>query len=197
MDTNLIRQQTVYHALRRTAARNPQQAAIRQHDVNWNYAEFHDLCLRVAGGLIERGIQPGDRVAILSRNSNAFAVARFAISAIGAVLVPVNFMLNVQESAYIIEHSGARLLLVGDSEVEKAQQVATQCPELEQLFWLATSGHAPDGLEAFSLLTESAPLATLPAVESQDAAQIIYTSGAKPRRGIVAVRQYSRRCGSL
>ena len=86
MDTNLIRQQTVYHALRRTAARNPQQAAIRQHDVNWNYAEFHDLCLRVAGGLIERGIQPGDRVAILSRNSNAFAVARFAISAIGAVL---------------------------------------------------------------------------------------------------------------
>ncbi|HAN27912.1 MAG TPA: acyl-CoA synthetase [Haliea salexigens] len=177
MDTNLIRQQTVYHALRRTAARNPQQAAIRQHDVNWTYAEFHDLCLRVAGGLIERGIQPGDRVAILSRNSNAFAVARFAISAIGAVLVPVNFMLNVQESAYIIEHSGARLLLVGDSEVEKAQQVATQCPELEQLFWLATSGDAPDGLDAFSLLAESAPLATLPAVESQEAAQIIYTSG--------------------
>ena len=177
MDTNLIRQQTVYHALRRTAARNPQQAAIRQHDVNWTYAEFHDLCLRVAGGLIERGIQPGDRVAILSRNSNAFAVARFAISAIGAVLVPVNFMLNVQESAYIIEHSGARLLLVGDSEVEKAQQVATQCPELEQLFWLATSGDAPEGLDAFSLLAESAPLATLPAVESQDAAQIIYTSG--------------------
>lgn len=176
MSNAQLHQQTLFDILRRTAARQPDRTAVKHGDLSWDYCDFHDLCLRLAGGLEARGIGPGDRVAILSRNSGAFAAARFAISALGAVLVPVNFMLNASESAYILEHSGARLLLVGDSELDKAREAASQCPDIGHLAWLAP-GPAPDGLIAFDDLAAAAPPAALPAIDSHAPAQIIYTSG--------------------
>jgi fatty-acyl-CoA synthase len=172
-----LRQQTLIDTLRRTAARYPDKPAIGQQSVSWTYSEFHALCLRIAGGLAAEGINPGDRVAILSRNSNAFAAARFALAACGAVLVPVNFMLNEEEAAYIIDHSGARLLLVGESELETARAAASRCPAVEQLIWLQLDSPAPEGLRPLDELAAAAPLSTLPAIDSDDAAQIIYTSG--------------------
>lgn len=177
MQSPLLHQQTLFDLLRRTAARHPDVLAIRQGEQSWTYREFHALCLRLAGGLRQRGIGPGDRVAILSRNSAAFAAARFAIAGLGAVVVPVNFMLNAEESAYIIGHSGARLLLVGDSEVDKAREAATRCPELEGLVWLAFGGEGPGDLEALDALAGAEPLADPPAIDSHQPAQIIYTSG--------------------
>ncbi|GAB3272494.1 fatty acyl-CoA synthetase [Parahaliea aestuarii] len=177
MHSSPLHQQSLFDILRRSAARYPERLAIRQLDSDWTYREFYQLCLRLAGGLAERGIGPGDRVAILSRNSNAFAAARFAISAAGAVLVPVNFMLNAEESAYILGHSGARLLLVGDTELEKARQAAALCPDIEGLVWLVTNSPAPAGLEAFDTLAASVPLQSPPVVDSLSPAQIIYTSG--------------------
>ncbi len=175
--STLLRQQTLYDVLRRTAARYPDKLALRQHETSWSYRQFHELCQRLAAGLVASGINPGDRVAILSRNSNAFAAARFAISAAGAVLVPVNFMLNTEEAAYIIDHSGARLLLAGDSEVDKARGAAALCRELKALYWLSLRETAPDGLQPLAILASHAPLTDIPAIDIDSAAQIIYTSG--------------------
>ena len=50
-------------------------------------------------GLAGIGVRSGDRVAILSRNSHAFAALRFALARLGAVLVPINFMLTAEEIA--------------------------------------------------------------------------------------------------
>ncbi|MBN7797661.1 fatty acyl-CoA synthetase [Parahaliea mediterranea] len=172
-----LHRQTLFDALRRSAARQPEGMAIQFRDSSWSYREFHALCLRAAGGLQAHGIVPGDRVAILSRNSNAFALARFAVAALGAVLVPVNFMLNAAEAAYILQHSGARLLLVGDTELDKAREAAGQCPDLEALLWLSLDAPAPAGLDAFGELLAAEPLSALPAIDSSAAAQIIYTSG--------------------
>ncbi|GAB3275771.1 acyl-CoA synthetase [Parahaliea aestuarii] len=177
MSTGHLRQQTLFDVLRRTAARFPEKRAIRHHDVSWTYREFHTLSMRVAGGLRAQGIGPGDRVAVLSRNSNAFALARFAIAACGAVLVPVNFMLNADEAAYIIGHSGARLLLVGNTELEKAKSAVSRCPAVEQLFWLALNSPAPDGLQPFDALASATPLAEPPVIDNTEPAQIVYTSG--------------------
>ena len=49
--------------------------------------------------LREQGVESEDKVAILSRNSHAFAAVRFALARMGAVIVPINFMLNAQEIA--------------------------------------------------------------------------------------------------
>ncbi len=177
MSNAKLRQQTLFEVLRRTAAREPEKMAIQQGDVSWSYAEFMERCLSVAGGLQAGGIGPGDRVAILSRNSSAFATARFAASALGAILVPVNFMLNVEESAYILEHSGAKMLLIGPSELDKARAAASHCPALATLVWLDWGTQAPEGLLSLDSLAASPPPPTLPAIDSAAPLQIIYTSG--------------------
>src|ERR1700732_5101306 len=72
------------------------------------YAEMHDRA---------RGVGHGERVAIVSPNSARFLISYFGVSGFGRVLVPVNFRLNADEVAYIVEHSGASVLLV-DPELE-------------------------------------------------------------------------------
>jgi long-subunit acyl-CoA synthetase (AMP-forming) len=59
-------------------------------------------------GLAARGIHRGDRVAILARNSHGFAALRYALMRLGAVMVPINFMLQPEDVGFILTHSGAR-----------------------------------------------------------------------------------------
>jgi fatty-acyl-CoA synthase len=95
------RQHTLGDLLRRTAQRSPHKAAIRCGAIEWTYKEFDRICNRLMHGLAAQWIRAGNRVAILSRNSHAFAALRFAVARIGAVLVPISFMLNDREIAFI------------------------------------------------------------------------------------------------
>ncbi len=70
-----------------------------------------------AAGLDELGIEPGERVAIVSHNSARLLQSFFGVCSYGRVLVPVNFRLSPAEVAYIVEHSGASVLLI-DPELE-------------------------------------------------------------------------------
>src|SRR4029453_15610224 len=97
-----IQRQTLADLLRRSASRPPGKLAIRCRDVAWTYAEFNQLCDRLATGLAQQGVGKGARVAVLARNSHAFAALRFALARIGAVLVPINFMLKPEEVAFIL-----------------------------------------------------------------------------------------------
>jgi acyl-CoA synthetase (AMP-forming)/AMP-acid ligase II len=72
-----------------------------------------------AAGLDALGVGPGERVAIVSHNSARLLTSFFGVSAYGRILVPVNFRLNADEVAYIVEHSGASVLLV-DPELDDA-----------------------------------------------------------------------------
>jgi len=96
--------------LRRSAQRDPNKTAVICGDVTWTFAEMDAACNRLGRGLLGLGIGKGDRVAVLSRNSHAFAALRFALARLGAVLVPINFMLKAAEVAYILRHSGAQML---------------------------------------------------------------------------------------
>ena len=111
-----LSRQTIGDLPRRTAARSPAKLAVACGAVQWTYAEFDAVCERVAAGLAQRGITKGDRVALLARNSHAFAAMRFALARLGAVLVPINFMLKADEAAYILRHAGARLLATDSDE---------------------------------------------------------------------------------
>jgi fatty-acyl-CoA synthase len=83
------------------------------------YAEIGALARRQAAKLDELGIGVGDRVAVVSHNSARLLTSFFGVAGSGRVLVPVNFRLRPDEVAYIIEHSGARMLLV-DPELDDA-----------------------------------------------------------------------------
>ena len=84
---------------------------------NLTYAEVAERARRQAAKLDELGIGVGDRVAIVSHNSARLLTAFFGVSGSGRVLVPVNFRLRPDEVAYIVEHSGARVVLI-DPELD-------------------------------------------------------------------------------
>ena len=84
-----------------------------------SYAEIGALAKRQAAKLDELGIGVGDRVAIVSHNSARLLTSFFGVAGTGRVLVPVNFRLRPDEVAYIVEHSGARMVLV-DPELDDA-----------------------------------------------------------------------------
>jgi acyl-CoA synthetase (AMP-forming)/AMP-acid ligase II len=81
---------------------------------------YHDMEARARGmamALDAMDVGPGERVALVSPNSGRFLISYFGVSAYGRVLVPVNFRLNTDEVSYIVEHSGAKVLLV-DPELD-------------------------------------------------------------------------------
>ncbi len=175
----LIHRQTLVDLLRRSAARYPAKTAIVCGATHWTYAEFDALVGRLAAGLAGRGIGKGDRVAILARNSHAFAAMRFALARLGAVLVPINFMLKAEEAAYILRHAGARLLATDSGLAALARAAAALDTQVAEFVWLpAEDPSAPEpGMSSFETLaaTDAAPPAV--DVDGRDLAQIVYTSG--------------------
>jgi fatty-acyl-CoA synthase len=83
------------------------------------YRRVHELARAQAAGLDHLGIGFGERVAIVSPNAGRLFVSFFGVSGSGRVLVPINFRLNADEVGYIVEHSGATMLLV-DPELDES-----------------------------------------------------------------------------
>ncbi|MCP4782690.1 MAG: AMP-binding protein [Fuerstiella sp.] len=83
------------------------------------YGDVVRLARAQAATLDAMGIGAGERVAIVSKNSARMLVSFFGVSGFGRVLVPINFRLNRSEISYILEHSGATLLLV-DAELAES-----------------------------------------------------------------------------
>ncbi|OOG56035.1 acyl-CoA synthetase [Polaromonas sp. C04] len=175
----MIRRQTLADILRRSARRTPAKTAVICGSTTWSYAEFERITERVAAGLAGRGVGKGDRVAILARNSHAFAALRFALARLGAVLVPINFMLKADEVAYILRHAGAQMLATDSALAELARAAAALDTSVRELVWLPSedpSEPAP-GMTPFDALAASTAELPEVALDSTDLAQIVYTSG--------------------
>ncbi len=93
-----------------------------QPAASWGEVTYQDLHARAraqAAGLDALGVGFGERVAVVSHNAARLLGSFFGVSGHGRVLVPVNFRLNAEEVGYIVEHSGASVLLV-DPELDDA-----------------------------------------------------------------------------
>ena len=174
-----IRSQTLGDLLRRTAARRPDHPAVVCGEERWTYAEFDACVNRVANGLAALGVGRGDRVAVLSRNSHAFAAVRFALARLGAVLVPINFMLNAEEVAFVLRHAGARVLCTGPDLVALGREAARHDTAVQTFVWLPGEDPAlpPEGAITFDALLSHPADPPAVAVDARDLAQIVYTSG--------------------
>ena len=172
--------QTISQLLHRTARRHPLKCAIRCGDVAWTYAEFSALCERLAAGLHQEGVVKGSHVAVLSRNSHAFAALRFALARIGAVLVPINFMLMAEEVAYILRHAGARVLALDEGLAALGRRAAALNTQVEKFIALpGESSPEPQGEDMLGFSRLAATTGALPEIPlaAADLAQIVYTSG--------------------
>lgn len=77
-----------------------------------DYASFAAMARSLAAALDDLGVGEKERVAIVSPNSARFLLSLFGVSVFGRILVPINFRLNAEEIGYILEHSGASVLLL-------------------------------------------------------------------------------------
>lgn len=174
-----IRRQTLADLLRRSAKRFPRKPAIACGATRWTFAEFDQVVDRLAAGLAGMGVAKGTPLAVLARNSHGFAALRFALARLGAVLVPINFMLKAEEVAYILRHSGAALMATDSGLAELARNAAALDTKVRQFLWLPSEDPSEPvaGMTRFDDLVERG--GTPPAVELQggELAQIVYTSG--------------------
>ena len=117
---------TVNDFLRRAELVYPDRVAIvdepDQPASSWGTIDYREMARRakaIAAGLDRLGIAQGERVAMVSHNSARLLTALYGVSGSGRILVPVNFRLVAEEVSYIVEHSGARVLLI-DPELTDA-----------------------------------------------------------------------------
>jgi fatty-acyl-CoA synthase len=103
---------TLWQEYRHSFAIHADRTAVRMGDIELTYAELEAWSAAAAAQLSAAGLQAGDAIALYLRNSIEYLVADVAIARLGAVKVPVNFMLPVETVGYILAHSGARALIV-------------------------------------------------------------------------------------
>ena len=155
--------------LQASAAANPEETALKLDDFAMSYAELDRAARGVAYGLAQRGVNKGDRVALLIPNVPEFTIAYFGILYAGAVVVPINVLAAAPEVTYFIEDSGAKILiahpLFSAAAEEGARGAGVPC--------LISSGEG-DTLVA---LAQGEAAAELQATEATQTAVILYTSG--------------------
>ena len=87
--------------------------AVTYLDRTWTWAQWDDRIRRLAGALTERGVRRGDVVAFLDKNHPACLELTFAAASLGAANAIINFRLAADEMDYVLNDSGAKVLIVG------------------------------------------------------------------------------------
>jgi fatty-acyl-CoA synthase len=159
--------------LRRSAAVFPDRTAVVHGDRRYPYREFADRSWRLAAALRARGLERGDRVAVLAPNVPALLEAHFGVPAAGGILVAINTRLGRGEIEYILRHSGARILLV-DNELAPLVD-GSDVPDVVRI---DDTGDDTDPYESLlSSVAGSDPLTIESPSDEEETISINYTSG--------------------
>ncbi|HXW45907.1 MAG TPA: AMP-binding protein [Streptosporangiaceae bacterium] len=139
------------------------------------YQELDDMCGRVAGGLRELGVRPGDRVSLYSPNRWEWVVAYHAALRAGAVVNPINVMLTPEEVAFVLDDCGAAAIFTAGEKAEAILSLTQGLPTVRRVISFDPVG---GGSAWFGDLLQS-PAAALrePRPAPADLSTIGYTSG--------------------
>ena len=166
-------------------------------DRTWTYEQLRDWSRRLAGGLVALGVQPGEHVALVMANYAEFVAVKFAIASIGAVCVPVNFLLRERELSYVLQQSNSVTLITMDAFRDndyvtmldslmpgwESGDTHDSYPSLRHVVVFSPSGRSRSlrSLADLEMLASNADTAQVKArntaVEVSQNADILYTSG--------------------
>ena len=170
--------------LERTLRVSPKRVGVIHGDLRWSWERFGEEVARLGGALQRSGVSAGDRVAVLLPNTPIHLASHFAAPLLQAPLVSINTRLAPAEIRYILEHSGAKLLLVDPELAPPLDALLPEIATLETVIEVADAdvvtragkhGYADfvDGAEPISLRSQ---------LEDEDAVIAInYTSGTTGR----------------
>lgn len=169
--------------LEKNARRIPRRPAIIDGvlGTTWTYAELNAQVNTMANALQSLGVSKGDRVAVYLRNIPEFIVVFLAVTKLGAISVPFNIMLKKMEIEYILNHSGARILIGLHEETEEnVLPIWPKLPSLEKIIsvrGVAGGAARPDILPYEELLSPEKPDFVSVECEQDDGLCLLYTSG--------------------
>lgn len=171
----------------RSARSHPDRTALRLGDTAVSYRTLDRISAHTAGLLHNRGMRPGDRVAIMLPNVPEFAFAYFGVLRAGGIVVPMNPLLKSHEVAYYLGNSGARLLFAWYAFADEARTGAQQAGA-------ETAVIRPGAFE--ELLASAPPVEDLTDRHEDDTAVILYTSGTtgEPKGAELTHANLTRNC---
>nr|WP_041671876.1 fatty acid--CoA ligase [Sulfurospirillum barnesii] len=180
--------QNFYEVMCANAKNAPRKTALFMDDRKLSYAKLKEAIDAFAHFLKQSNIQKGDKVAMIVGNCEAFVVALFAITKVGAVAVPLNTFLKQEEFEYILNDCDAKMLL-SSYAFEKETKALRESTKIERIIWVEAPLEENEGnferILATTLMDKEACTAKL-----DDTACIVYTSGTtgKPKGAMLSYR---------
>jgi long-chain acyl-CoA synthetase len=167
--------QTIGQVLPVAARRFGDKTALWFEGRRFTFQELDALSSRVANGLVNRGVQPGDRVTLYGPNCWEWLVAYYGIGKTGAVVNPINVMLTPEEVRFIVEDSGARVVVASSDKGGPLLDMKGTANLSDVVLWGET---VPDGVASFAhFLARGSADFEVARREPGDLAAICYTSG--------------------
>lgn len=164
--------------LRNSTRRYPHLIAAIDGEKRITYAELDEAARRFAGELLARGLERGDKVAVMIPNVPAFTIAYFGILYAGGVVIPLNSLLVADEVAFQLEDGDARALVVHTQCAAVGLEAVTRVPGCRFVYAVACHNQElPAGARPFEDAILTAPQADLAQTGASDTAVILYTSG--------------------
>jgi fatty-acyl-CoA synthase len=169
--------------LRRAAKLYPDKTAVIDGSLRFTYRQFQERASQLAHALLGLGVQPGDRVCILSPNSHFFLESYYGVTQIGAIIVPLNYRLTAADHEYIINHAGVTAVLVDHEYTGVVDGIRPQLAGVKHWIVAQDEGAAPPGWTGWERLIEHQPTTPTPPVEQgeNDTISLNYTSGTTAR----------------
>lgn len=187
------RSRNVADVIKMTARRSPNRTALVYEGIRDTYRTLDELVNRTANALRSKGVAEGDRVALISHNNRTFVILRFAVARVGAILTPINFMLNASEIAFILRRSGATALIAEDTLCKIAATAADESGADITLkaFIPHTGAKVPDSWENADAWLAYHDAEPVDLIRSEDLpCQMMFTSGteSQPKGALLSTR---------
>ena len=148
----------IAHWLKRSANCFPAHAALVGGGITTNYAVFAGHVAGIASALTrDRGVKPGDRVAVLSANSTEYLEALYGIWWAGAIVLPINAKLHVREAAFILNDAGCRVAFVSAAWRNALVEIVAELPAGMSAIELGADTYRTMRGSAQTTLTEREP----------------------------------------
>jgi fatty-acyl-CoA synthase len=169
-----------YDFLKRALVVHRDKEAIVSGDLRLTYGEFGERVFRWANLMQGLGVEKGDRVAILMPNSHRILEAFFGASLLGVILMPLNFRLVSDDFEYILNHGGAKVLLIEEELAPLIEPIRSRLTTIQHFLAANDDGKVSSaGWQDYESLLADAPNRQPDpvAIDENEASALLYTSG--------------------
>jgi fatty-acyl-CoA synthase len=144
---------------------------------SFTYGEFAERTHRLANALRALGVRKGDRVSFISPNTHQLLEAYYGVIEAGGILNPINIRLTPADIAFIVGHSGSRVLFFHRDFAPLVGPIREVCPGLEHVVVMEGEVEGPATAEYEAVLEAASAEYRAPKIEENEVAELFYTSG--------------------